>query len=128
MTAIGFLDDLNAPQRAAVTFGLSDDRPAKPDKALLTIAGAGSGKTRMLVHRAATLILNGADPRCLLMLTFSRRAAAEMIRRVERLCAEAVSHHRFALAGSLEWAGTFTRSRRGCCGCMPMRSGSIPAS
>ena len=52
---------------------------------LLVIAGAGSGKTNTLAHRVAHLIVNGADPRRILLLTFSRRAAAEMARRVERI-------------------------------------------
>jgi superfamily I DNA/RNA helicase len=47
---------------------------------LLIIAGAGSGKTNTLAHRAAHLILNGADPKRILLLTFTRRAAAEMTR------------------------------------------------
>ena len=46
------------------------------------IAGAGSGKTNTLAHRVAHLILNGADPQRMLLLTFSRRAAQEMERRV----------------------------------------------
>ena len=54
---------------------------------LLVIAGAGSGKTNTLAHRVAHLIVNGADPRRILLMTFSRRAAAEMTRRVERICA-----------------------------------------
>ena len=53
--------------------------------ALLVIAGAGSGKTNTLAHRVAHLIVNGADPRRILLMTFSRRAAAEMTRRVERI-------------------------------------------
>ena len=47
---------------------------------LLIIAGAGSGKTNTLAHRVAHLIVNGADPRRILLMTFSRRAAAEMTR------------------------------------------------
>ena len=58
--------------------------PARP---LLVIAGAGSGKTNTLAHRVAHLIVNGADPRRILLMTFSRRAAAEMTRRVERIAA-----------------------------------------
>ena len=54
---------------------------------LLVIAGAGSGKTSTLAHRVAHLIVGGADPRRILLLTFSRRAAAEMTRRVERIAA-----------------------------------------
>ena len=62
-------------------------RPSAPGP-LLVIAGAGSGKTNTLAHRVAHLIINGADPRRILLLTFSRRAAAEMKRRVERISAD----------------------------------------
>lgn len=48
---------------------------------LLIIAGAGTGKTRTLVYRVAHLIDGGVDPRSILLLTFTRRAAEEMIRR-----------------------------------------------
>ncbi|MGO7302086.1 UvrD-helicase domain-containing protein, partial [Rhizobium ruizarguesonis] len=47
---------------------------------LLVIAGAGSGKTNTLAHRVAHLIVTGADPHLILLMTFSRRAAAEMAR------------------------------------------------
>ena len=49
------------------------------------IAGAGAGKTNMLAHRVAHLILDGADPKRIMLATFSRRAAAELNRRVQRL-------------------------------------------
>lgn len=62
-----YLSTLNPEQRAAVTH-----EPAAP---LLIIAGAGSGKTNTLAHRVAHLVLGGADPRRILLLTFSRRAA-----------------------------------------------------
>ena len=55
---------------------------------LLVIAGAGSGKTNTLAHRVAHLIVNGADPGRILLLTFSRRAAAELTRRVQRISAQ----------------------------------------
>ena len=79
-----YLAKLNKEQRQAVEhgFGPQADGPAKP---LLVIAGAGSGKTNTLAHRVAHLIVRGADPSRILLLTFSRRAAAEMIRRVERI-------------------------------------------
>src|SRR6202043_3478974 len=82
MTA--YLAKLNPEQRRAVEHGVGapDDRP------LLVIAGAGSGKTNTLAHRVAHLIVNGADPRKILLMTFSRRAAAEMARRVERICSQ----------------------------------------
>ena len=69
------------------------------------IAGAGSGKTNTLAHRVAHLIVNGADPHRILLLTFSRRAAAEMQRRVERIAAVVFGGNR--AAASLNWSGTF---------------------
>ena len=70
------LADLNPQQRKAAKHG---DRP------LLIIAGAGTGKTATLVHRVAWLIAQGVDPSRILLLTFTRRAAAEMLRRAENL-------------------------------------------
>jgi ATP-dependent DNA helicase UvrD/PcrA len=52
---------------------------------LLVIAGAGTGKTRTLVHRVAHLVEIGVDPRSILLLTFTRRAAEEMLRRASLL-------------------------------------------
>ena len=78
------LAKLNAEQRYAVEYGGPDFHDTGP---LLIIAGAGSGKTNTLAHRVAHLILNGIDPRRMMLLTFSRRAAAEMTRRVERIAA-----------------------------------------
>src|SRR5690606_36493930 len=72
------LQDLNAEQRAAVEHG------AAP---LLVIAGAGSGKTKTLSCRVAHLVAQGADPSRILLLTFSRRAASEMIARVGKALA-----------------------------------------
>ena len=66
---------------------------------LLVIAGAGSGKTSTLAHRVAHLIVNGADPRRILLMTFSRRAAAEMTRRVERIVASATGGAAAGTAG-----------------------------
>ncbi len=54
---------------------------------ILVIAGAGSGKTRTLVYRVARLIESGCDPSRILLLTFTNRAAREMLRRVEALLA-----------------------------------------
>src|SRR5829696_8204638 len=71
-----YLDKLNPEQRRAVV------------APLLVIAGAGSGKTNTLAHRVAHLIVNGADPRRILLMTFSRRAATEMTRRVQRICTQ----------------------------------------
>ena len=76
LTIEDLLHKLNPQQREAATHGNSP---------LLIVAGAGTGKTATLVHRVAWLISQGVDPARLLLLTFTRRAAAEMLRRVENL-------------------------------------------
>ena len=79
-----YLNTLNPEQRRAVEHGVRE-QDCTLGAPLLVIAGAGSGKTNTLAHRVAHLIVNGADPRRILLMTFSRRAAAEMTRRVERI-------------------------------------------
>ncbi len=96
------LERLNPAQRAAVLHG--DGTVAGP---LLIIAGAGTGKTSTLVHRLAHLVLKGADPRRVLLMTFSRRAAAEMTRRAGSIAAEVLGPKAAILAQGLAWAGTF---------------------
>ena len=71
---------------------------ASPPGRALVIAGAGSGKTRTLTYRVAWLLDHGVDPRELLLLTFTNKAAREMTERVREL----VPHDTSAL-----WAGTF---------------------
>ncbi|RVD28236.1 ATP-dependent helicase [Mesorhizobium sp. M4B.F.Ca.ET.017.02.2.1] len=97
-----YLDKLNAEQRLAVEHG--DGQVAAP---LLVIAGAGSGKTSTLAHRVAHLIVKGADPRRILLMTFSRRAASEMAKRVERIAGEVLGRDASVIADALSWAGTF---------------------
>src|SRR5690348_10329303 len=77
--SVAYLDSLNPQQRRAVEHGCDALDSSPP---LLIIAGAGSGKTNTLAHRVAHLIVSGADPRRMMLLTFSRRAAVEMQRRV----------------------------------------------
>src|SRR4051812_13303515 len=80
-----YLSGLNEQQRRAVEHGCDVLDQSPP---LLIIAGAGSGKTNTLAHRVAHLIVAGADPRRIMLLTFSRRAAVEMQRRVEKIAAK----------------------------------------
>jgi len=98
-----YLDGLNPEQRCAVEHGVG----AGPCPPLLVIAGAGSGKTNTLAHRVAHLVVNGADPHRILLMTFSRRAAAEMTRRVERIARRVMGDAAGARGGALNWAGTF---------------------
>jgi len=80
---------LNASQLSAAT---------APPAPLLIIAGAGTGKTNTLAHRAAHLIKEGADPGRILLLTFTRRAAEIMTRRAERIIGK---------KARVSWSGTF---------------------
>jgi DNA helicase-2/ATP-dependent DNA helicase PcrA len=102
--SVAYLDKLNAQQRRAVEHGVGSHASAP---ALLVIAGAGSGKTNTLAHRVAHLIVNGADPCRILLMTFSRRAASEMTRRVERIARQVMGESAAAMTGALTWAGTF---------------------
>ncbi|MFO1037030.1 MAG: ATP-dependent helicase [Geminicoccaceae bacterium] len=104
MPQASHLDELNPEQRAAVLYGLGD-RP-EPGQPLLVIAGAGTGKTKTLAHRVAEMVLRGAHPHRILLLTFSRRAAEEMLRRVDRICAAALKRDP-QLAATFPWSGTF---------------------
>ena len=92
MHAISAFEKLNERQREAATHG------AGP---LLIIAGAGTGKTNTLAHRVAHLVLQGASPQRILLLTFTRRAALEMTRRARRIVGEVLADVR------LPWSGTF---------------------
>ncbi|TIL39046.1 ATP-dependent helicase [Mesorhizobium sp.] len=97
-----YLAKLNAEQCVAVEHG--DGKVAGP---LLVIAGAGSGKTSTLAHRVAHLIVRGADPRRILLMTFSRRAASELAKRVERIAGEVLGRDASVITDALTWAGTF---------------------
>ena len=93
---------LNDAQRAAVEHGITGDSGP-----LLVIAGAGSGKTMTLAARVARLVLAGADPNRVLLLTFSRRAAQEMERRAGRLLHQALGFASTQGPPRLPWSGTF---------------------
>ncbi|MGF6641924.1 ATP-dependent helicase [Paraburkholderia sp. GAS82] len=99
-----WLARLNDAQREAVEYDTGN--VTQPTGALLVIAGAGSGKTNTLAHRVANLVVKGVDPRRILLLTFSRRAAVEMTRRVTRIAGQALGA-RAAVAQGLTWSGTF---------------------
>ena len=88
--AKNWLEDLNPAQREAATFGTGP---------LLIIAGAGTGKTKTLACRVAYLIDQGVKPERILLLTFTRRAAAEMIGRAQKMCG--------AVEVGKVWGGTF---------------------
>ena len=107
-----YLDKLNPAQRRAVEHGVFPEAQTHGAQThigepLLVIAGAGSGKTNTLAHRVAHLILNGADPYRILLMTFSRRAASELIKRVERIARQAMGDKAAAATGALTWAGTY---------------------
>jgi DNA helicase-2/ATP-dependent DNA helicase PcrA len=92
-----WMGKLNDQQRAAATF---------TGGPLLIIAGAGTGKTNTLAHRVAHLISTGTDPSRILLLTFTRRAASEMLKRVESILSHsALRVQRSALTRL--WGGTF---------------------
>ncbi len=96
----GLLDRLNPEQREAAEYS-----GAAP---LLVMAGAGSGKTSTLAHRVAVLIARGVDPDRILLLTFTRRAAAEMSRRAQRILLGARRGGGAPeRARDVTWSGTF---------------------
>jgi DNA helicase II / ATP-dependent DNA helicase PcrA len=103
-TATAYLETLNPEQRRAVEHGAAGGAAAAP---LLVIAGAGSGKTNTLAHRVAHLIVEGADPRRILLMTFSRRAASEMTKRVERIARKVMGDNAGIMTDALSWAGTY---------------------
>ena len=85
-----YLDTLNPPQREAVEYG---------EGPLLVIAGAGSGKTRVLTYRIAQLIARGVPPQRILALTFTNKAASEMKERIGKAIG--------ADQAKVLWMGTF---------------------
>ncbi len=103
-------DALNSAQRRAATFGAAADKGIDAGP-LLILAGAGTGKTNTLAHRAAHLVLNGVDPARILMLTFTRRAAQEMIRRTQQIVGETLAERGKlgdrSVVSRLLWSGTF---------------------
>jgi len=101
---------LNPAQRLAAEYGHPASEGSGWDAGpLLIIAGAGTGKTNTLAHRVAWLVLAGTDPARILLLTFTRRAAQEMIRRAERIVSLTLRERGVTTQASeqLRWAGTF---------------------
>ena len=110
-SAASFRERLNDAQHEAATHGMNDGSgfDAGP---LLIIAGAGTGKTNTLAHRVAHLLLQGVAPERILLLTFTRRAAQEMLRRAERITREILGADGHAGATAVDatrllWSGTF---------------------
>jgi DNA helicase-2/ATP-dependent DNA helicase PcrA len=104
-----YLGMLNPAQRQAASFGKKPASGSFAAGPLLVIAGAGTGKTMTLAHRVAHLIIQGISTERLLLLTFTRRAAQEMTRRVEAIVRQSLrSEHAARTAQcALPWSGTF---------------------
>ena len=104
-------DALNPQQRRAATFGTPVTDKGVAAGPLLILAGAGTGKTNALAHRAAHLVVSGVDPARILMLTFTRRAAQEMIRRTQSIVTAVLEERGKAGGRSVQsrllWSGTF---------------------
>jgi DNA helicase-2/ATP-dependent DNA helicase PcrA len=104
-------DALNPGQRRAATFGTVVPDQGVSAGPLLILAGAGTGKTNTLAHRTAHLVLNGTDPSRIMMLTFTRRAAQEMIKRTQTIVTEVLSDRGKggdrSVVSRLTWSGTF---------------------
>ncbi|HBA53895.1 MAG TPA: ATP-dependent DNA helicase, partial [Syntrophorhabdus aromaticivorans] len=86
---IHYEEELNEEQLAVVTCS---------NGPILVIAGAGSGKTRVVTYRVAWLLEQGASPNSILLLTFTNKAAREMLHRVE---------HLMKIDTRYIWGGTF---------------------
>ncbi len=105
---IDYKQSLNAAQYAATT---------APDGAVLVIAGAGSGKTRTIVYRLAWLYEQGIDPSAMLLLTFTRKAAQEMLQRASQLLdhelmrVQGGTFHAFAYATLRQYKPTWLEGR-----------------
>ena len=106
---VDYLGLLNPAQREAACHGARQDDAAFRAGPLLVMAGAGTGKTMTLAHRVAHLVIEGVDPERILLLTFTRRAAEEMGRRVEAIVRRTLEARSDSAPARcrLTWSGTF---------------------
>ena len=108
------IDDLDPEQVRAATAG---------EGPVLTIAGAGTGKTKTLAARVARLVSQGIDPGRIMLLTFTRRASEEMLRRARRALGETGSRTLGTIGGRNSSSGCrpgYPTSR-----CLPLRACAI---
>ena len=102
---------LNDAQRSAATFGSSGAQGAWESNPLLIIAGAGTGKTTTLAHRVAHLCLKDVSPERIMLLTFTRLAAREMVQRSQQMVAQAMQANPTKRSSGqqikIDWVGTF---------------------
>ena len=115
VATVSAFEQLNPGQDAAARFGVRSDDGQFRSGPLLIVAGAGTGKTNTVAHRVAHLVLEGVSPERILLLTFTRRAAREMIRRAQRIVAAVLDEKANAddtrgagpAVVKLPWSGTF---------------------
>jgi len=106
---------LNAEQTRAAEYGYKNESGDFVSDPLLIIAGAGTGKTNTLAHRAAHLLVQGVRPENILLMTFSRRAASELVSRVKTIVAAKIkqqaskgaAHALTTMNFNFPWMGTF---------------------
>ena len=104
-------DALNLSQQRAVTFGTTPKETGVATGPLILVAGAGTGKSHILAHRAAHLFVGGVDPSRILLLTFSQRAAREMIARTQDIASQLLTErgklNDRSVQSRLQWFGNF---------------------
>ena len=101
---------LNSQQQQAVNFGSFNACGNFSSAPLLIIAGAGTGKTNTLAHRAAHLIINGVAAERILIMTFSRRAANELAERTKQIVINQLKKSKKPINNinvNIPWMGTF---------------------
>lgn len=99
---------LNYQQQLAVDFGMPKSDNTSNYSPLLIIAGAGTGKTNTLAHKTAQLLVQGVPPEKILLVTFARRASAELASRANRIAEQQLNEQRKQYHPvKLDWMGTF---------------------